>query len=158
MKTFTDKNLTLQLEANEKFMAKDILHKAVREALEKDGWIITHDPYRLKVLDSVVYEIDWGAEKLLAAEKDNQKVAVEVKSFIGSSFAYEFHGILGQYLNYLTFMHIQEPERQLFLAVPRGIYDLYFKQEAINLIIQTFKVQILIYSSFDNTIEEWITK
>ncbi|MFN4254686.1 MAG: element excision factor XisH family protein [Saprospiraceae bacterium] len=25
-------------------MARDIFHQEVREALEKDGWTITHDP------------------------------------------------------------------------------------------------------------------
>lgn len=29
-------------------MAKDIYHEAVREALIKDGWTITHDPFILK--------------------------------------------------------------------------------------------------------------
>ena len=29
-------------------MAKDIFHDAVKYALEKDGWTITHDPYLLK--------------------------------------------------------------------------------------------------------------
>ena len=29
-------------------MAKDIFHDTVKLALQKDGWIITHDPYRLR--------------------------------------------------------------------------------------------------------------
>jgi hypothetical protein len=28
-------------------MAKDIYHQAVRSALEKEGWIVTHDPFRI---------------------------------------------------------------------------------------------------------------
>jgi XisH protein len=83
-------------------MAKDIFHKTVRTALEKDGWLITNDPYKLKVLETN-YDIDLGAEKLLAAEKGNQKIAVEIKSFIKLSFAHEFHGALGQYLNYASY-------------------------------------------------------
>lgn len=38
-------------------MAKDFYHKNVREALEKDGWLVTHDPYSIKVED-IGYEID----------------------------------------------------------------------------------------------------
>lgn len=30
-------------------MAKDIYHNLVRDALENDGWIITHDPYYLQL-------------------------------------------------------------------------------------------------------------
>lgn len=51
-------------------MAKDIYHYIVREALEKENWEITQDPYRLKTL-KVKYEIDLGAEKIFAAEKEN---------------------------------------------------------------------------------------
>ena len=29
--------------------AKDIFHNSVRSALEKEGWIITHDPLFIKV-------------------------------------------------------------------------------------------------------------
>ena len=28
-------------------MAKDIYHQHVKDALVKDGWVITHDPYYL---------------------------------------------------------------------------------------------------------------
>ena len=28
-------------------MAKDIFHDIVREAIEKDGWTITNDPYQI---------------------------------------------------------------------------------------------------------------
>ena len=66
-------------------MAKDFYHNNVRQALEKDGWRITSDPYRVKV-DDVSYEIDFGAEPLIAAEKDEIRIAVEVKSFVGPSY------------------------------------------------------------------------
>ncbi|AFY87535.1 XisH protein [Chroococcidiopsis thermalis PCC 7203] len=38
-------------------MAKDIFHDPVKLALQKDGWIITHDPYRLRygVADIYIY-------------------------------------------------------------------------------------------------------
>ena len=32
-------------------MAKDFYHKNVFQALEKEGWLITHDPYPLNVDD-----------------------------------------------------------------------------------------------------------
>ena len=65
-------------------MAKDIYHNTVRKALEKDGWTITHDPLTLKIGGRSTY-VDLGAEKLFAAEKDDQQIAVEVKSFIAPS-------------------------------------------------------------------------
>ncbi|MDV7396369.1 element excision factor XisH family protein, partial [Arthrospira platensis SPKY1] len=70
-------------------MAKDIYHDNVRKALERDGWLITHDPYTVRV-EEVGYEIDFGAEPLIAAEKQDQLIAVEVKSFAGPSAVNEF--------------------------------------------------------------------
>lgn len=64
--------------------ARDALHDAVRHALERDGWTITHDPLRLSVRRRNLY-VDLGAERLLAAEKGRQKIAVEIKTFAGPS-------------------------------------------------------------------------
>jgi hypothetical protein len=80
--------------------AKDFFHNAVRLALEKDGWLITDDPLYFRLTALVKIRIDLGAEKLIGAEKDHQKIAVEVKSFIGLSAISEFHTAIGQFLNY----------------------------------------------------------
>jgi hypothetical protein len=45
---------------------KDIFHDHVRASLEHDGWVITDDPYKIKV-GGIYQEIDLGAEKLIAA-------------------------------------------------------------------------------------------
>lgn len=71
-------------------MAKDLLHDNVREALVKDGWEITHDPFRIAV-EEIGYEIDLGAERLIAATNGKDKILVEIKSFRGQSLTYEFH-------------------------------------------------------------------
>lgn len=70
--------------------AKDFFHNAVKLALEKDGWLITDDPIYLDYGSVEIY-IDLGAEKIIAAEREGKKIAVEVKSFIGSSAISEFH-------------------------------------------------------------------
>jgi len=63
-------------------MARDLYHEKFKRALQKEGWTITHDPYPLRV-GNIGYEIDFGAEKLLAAERPGEKIAVELKSFEG---------------------------------------------------------------------------
>ncbi|WP_353736835.1 MULTISPECIES: element excision factor XisH family protein [unclassified Moorena] len=78
--------------------AKDIFHNTVRLALEKDGWLITKDPLYIKVGGSEMY-IDLAAEQLIAAQKDNQSIAVEIKSFLQESEMAEFHVALGQCLD-----------------------------------------------------------
>lgn len=39
-------------------MAKDLYHQIVREALEKDGWTITQDPYLIESDKRKSYEVD----------------------------------------------------------------------------------------------------
>ena len=66
--------------------AKDRYRDCVKNALIKDGWVITHDPLRLPWGKKDMY-VDLGAETLLAAEKDQRRIAVEIKSFVGKSEA-----------------------------------------------------------------------
>ena len=62
-------------------MARDFYHNNVRLALEDDGWLITHDPYSIRI-DEVSYEIDFAAEPIIAAEKEEAKIAIESDRFL----------------------------------------------------------------------------
>lgn len=92
--------------------ARDFFHQQVKQALIKEGWVITHDPYWIKLADSDmnVY-IDLAAERIIAAEKAGEKIAVEIKSFTGTSFLADFHEALGQYLDYRVALSEKDPER-----------------------------------------------
>ena len=98
--------------------AKDIFHDKVKNALIKDGWTITADPYKLKWDEDENLYVDLAAEKVLAAEKDNEKIAVEIKTFIGKSTMFDLHLAIGQFLVYQIALEEKEPDRTLFLAVP----------------------------------------
>ncbi|MBO1057536.1 MAG: fatty-acid oxidation protein subunit alpha [Dolichospermum sp. JUN01] len=105
--------------------AKDIFHDAVRKGLEKESWVITDDPLRIRS-GRVDMQIDLGAERIIAAEKGEEKIAVEIKSFVSSSNISEFHTALGQFLNYRLALKKQQPDRFLYLAVPQGVYETFF--------------------------------
>jgi hypothetical protein len=137
-------------------MARDMFHQAAREALEKEGWKITHDPYHLVLKkDVAAYEIDLGAEKLLGAEKGTEKIVVEIKSLMKTSLLHEFHGVLGQYLVYRYGLQKLEKDRKLYLAIPR------FGQNKLNNIpplldmIKDFNVKIICFDSITKTIVSW---
>ncbi len=133
--------------------AKDVFHDAVKKGLQKEGWVITHDPLRIEVGDVEMY-IDLGAEQTLAAERDEEKIAVEIKSFIGASNISEFHTAIGQFFNYRLALEEQEPERILYLAVPLGVYRAFFLQ-FIKIVIQRYQLKLIIYDSIEETIVEW---
>ena len=76
-------------------MARDLYHHNVREALLKEGWNITDDPLRVPIDGGSYMEIDLAAEILFGAEKGDEKIAVEVKSFLGKSFSSLFQRLGG---------------------------------------------------------------
>lgn len=136
-------------------MAKDFYHDNVRIALENDHWLITHDPYTIKV-DEVGYEIDLGAEPLIAAEKDSARIAVEVKSFVGPSTINEFHKAVGQFNDYYVALEIQDPERVLFLAIPEDVWLRFFQKRVIQKSLERIRAKIVVYNPDENRIVEWI--
>ncbi|MCC5622350.1 XisH family protein [Nostoc sp. CHAB 5715] len=136
-------------------MAKDRFHNIVRNALEKDGWKITADPYEINV-DDVDFEIDLAAEQLLGAEKEGQKIAVEIKSFISPSNVSEFHTALGQFLNYRDALDKIEPERQLYLAVRVPIYESFFQRKFITSAVAKYQLRLIIYDVQEEVIRQWL--
>lgn len=136
-------------------MAKDLYHQNVKAALEKDGWVVTHDPYPVKVED-VGYEIDFAAEPLLAAEKEEVAIAVEVKSFVGPSTINEFHRAIGQFNDYHVALEMQDPNRVLFLAVPEQIWERFFQKLVIKKALERVGAKLLVYDPFTSAIKQWI--
>ena len=108
--------------------AKDLLHDCVKNALIKDGWTITDDPLRLRYKGRKLY-VDLGAERILAAEKGEEKIAVEIKSFVGASEMNDLENALGQFIFYRAILAENEPDRELFLAVPDEIFQTIFQRE-----------------------------
>jgi hypothetical protein len=136
-------------------MAKDIYHQNVKEALIKDGWTITHDPYviRLGGRDSV--EADLGAEKMFIAEKENVRIVVETKSFLNRSLIYDFHSAYGQFAFYKKALQKLEHDRLIYLAMP---YDTYVELEAkpyFKEFIET-EMSVVVFNPIENVIIQWI--
>ena len=134
--------------------AKDIFHDAVRIGLEKEGWVITDDPLRIEVGDVEMY-IDLGAEQVLAAEREGEKIAVEIKSFIGTSNISQFHQAIEQFFNYHLALEEQQPERVLYLAVPSGIYYSFFQLQFIKTVVERSQLKIMIYDPVQEVIVAW---
>lgn len=135
--------------------ARDLFHNVVRNALQKDGWDITHDPYALAA-DGFDLAIDLGAEKVLAAERKGTKIAVEIKSFLGPSKISEFYGALGQFIAYRTALHQQEPERTLYLAAPETLYPKFFATPFVHHLIQQNAVYLVTYDTDQEILAQWI--
>ena len=136
-----------------KLMAKDRFHDAVRTALEKEGWTITADPYEVSVGD-VDFEIDLAAE-MLAAERAGEKIAVEIKSFIGRSNVSEFHTALGQFLNYQFALEEFDPQRKLYLVIPESVYQSFFQRRFTRSVVERTGINLLVYNEKQEVIVQW---
>lgn len=135
--------------------AKDIFHDAVKLALQKERWLITDDPLRFK-FGNVNFQVDLGAERLVAAERAGEKIAVEIKSFLNPSAITDFYSALGQFLSYRLALESTAPERILYLAVPVDVYQTFFQYEFTQTAIQRYQVLIIVYDPADEVIVQWI--
>jgi hypothetical protein len=134
---------------------KDMFHDLVKQALISDGWTVTHDPLFIK-WKGAEYFPDLGAEKVIAAEKGLEKVAIEIKSFIGNSFQADFYEAIGKYDSYFLALSDLEPERKVILAVPLDVYNKDFQKGYVQAMIQFKKMSIVIYDIDNQSITKWI--
>ena len=136
-------------------MARDLIHNIVKETLVNEGWKITHDPYPIKI-GGFDMEIDLGAENMLAAERENSKIAIEVKSFVGLSKVYDFHQVVGQFVDYRIALRIKEPERLLFVAVTDDVYDEIFIRPFAQMVMTDLNMKLIVVNPITKTIVQWI--
>ena len=135
--------------------AKDAFHEVVKSALQRDGWLITHDPYPLQA-GTFDLAIDLGAEKVIAAEREGMKIAVEIKSFLGPSKISEFYRALGQFIAYRAALGVQDTKRVLYLAISSNIYEGFFITPFIQGLIEQNQMLLLIYNIDGEVIERWL--
>ena len=134
--------------------AKDIYHNIVCNALIKDGWTITDDPLILKIGKRSVF-VDLGAEKLIAAERDSEKIAVEIKSFLSPSPINDLENAWGQFFMYARTLQKRDPNRLLYLAVSRNTFEDLFQEEAGKLLLEEPGFRIVVFDVKSEEIVQW---
>ena len=135
--------------------AKDIYHETVKTALNKDGWTITEDPLILQYGSKDLF-VDLGAQKLLAAEKRGQKIAVEIKSFRGPSQVKDLHNALGQYMLYRDLLEKMEMVQPLYLAVTTKAFEEVFEEPLGNLVLSKHQLCLLVFNLTNQEVVRWI--
>ncbi len=133
----------------------DAHHEAVKAALTKDGWRVTHDPFTIKLPDLKLY-VDLAAEKVYQDDHQPRKVAIEIKVFGGLSFINEFEKAVGQYLIYRQFLEELFPERTLYLAVSAQAFEGSFQQPSIRAIVAKQQIKLLVFNADTEEILQWI--
>ena len=137
-------------------MAKDIIHNQVKNALIKDGWTITADPFRIQY-EEFDLSADLSAERTIVAHKNTRKIVVEVKSFVGRSFVTEFQKAIGQFTMYLSFMKLLDRlEFELFIGISEQVYKRYFGQKAVQALLAESPMPLLVVDINREEVVKWI--
>ncbi len=92
----------------------------------------------------------------IAAEKEGQKIAVEIKSFLGLSELDDLEDALGQYGIYQAILELREPERVLYLAVPNSIREFLLDEKDFRHILRAFRAHLIFYDPQEKEAMEWI--
>ena len=135
--------------------ALDKFHEVVKRALEKEGWKITNDPLPLKLGDLHLH-VDLGAEKVIGAERNGDKIAVEIKTLSGGSVVSEFQKTIGQISMYQESLRENDFDRKLYLAISQNIYGNLLKQLYFTIMVKVHSIRLLIFDHNKEEIVKWI--
>ena len=136
--------------------ALDLYHDAVKSALIKEGWEITADPFRIQYKDINLYA-DLAAERPIAAEREGQKIVVEIKSFVGRSQMADFHNAVGQYTVYRSLLNKTAPDYKIYLAIDDITHQNFFTREGINFLVNASQISLLVVNVEQQEILRWIS-
>lgn len=133
---------------------KDTIHDAVKNALGKDGWTITADPYTIRYERMRLY-VDLEAEHSIAMERAGDRIIVEIKSFPGRSQFKDFQDAVGQYVVYRAFLRELNPNLRLYLAVQDTIYDTFLTRRDVQVVVDEVEVAFLVVNIDREEIVRW---
>lgn len=134
--------------------AEDKVHGSVRNALIKDGWRITSEPFVMELEGDFLYA-DIGAERT-TGERPVQAIVVEVKSFGHRSIIYALEEALGQYQLYRRVLSVTNPEAKLYLALPLAAYDKLQQRSSFRLLMRMGDLALIVVNTETEEIASWI--
>jgi len=133
---------------------RDKIHDAVKTALVKDGWTITADPFEIEY-EATVLRADLAADKTLAAEREGEKIVVEIKSFLSLSLVHELQAAVGQYQMYLMCLEAFAPERHLYLAISEAVWEKLAELKIAQDFLERFSLNLLVVNTHNEEIVLW---
>ncbi|MEM7797983.1 MAG: element excision factor XisH family protein [Chloroflexota bacterium] len=140
---------------------RDSIHQIVRDALEKDGWVITDDPYVISY-DERFHFVDLGARgvsrpsEFIGAQRQDQKIAAEIKDFRGRSAIGNLEQAIGQYVLYKLLLNQVDQSRKIYLAISEIAFDEIFGKPIGELVINGLPMRLVIIDVEKIEVKQWI--
>ena len=136
--------------------AKEHYHSAVVNALTKENWAITANPFDLEQ-GRTSYGLDWSEEKVIGAKKNDTQIAITVEEFLTSSPVSEFHLAMGRYMNYRMILDSTDPACLLYLAAPADTYSSFFVGQFPQAVVRQHKLKLLFYDPKCEVVTQWVS-
>ena len=141
---------------------KDASHDIVKQALIKEGWIITDDPYVISYGERFLF-VDLAAKSIpkgqfIGAQRKSQFIAVEIKEFKGKSAINDLQQAIGQYVLYNLLLKQVDPQRQVYLAISHVAYDEIFSEPIGELVTQELPMNLIVVNKNTQQVQQWINK
>ena len=130
-------------------------------SIGKDGWVITDDPYVISYGERFLF-IDLGATEtretgqFIGAERQDQRIAVEIKEFRGRSAIRNLEQAIGQYVLYKLLLDQVDPGREILLAVTDIAYDEIFSEPIGELVITGLPMELLVVDAEKVEVKRWV--
>ncbi|MEA5582649.1 XisH family protein [Nodularia harveyana UHCC-0300] len=135
--------------------AKDFIHETVKEAIIKDGWEITNDPYVISYGERFLF-VDLGASSFIGIRQGNKNLAIEIKQFRSQSQIADLEQAIGQYTLYRLLLNQVDPERDLYLAVSEATYSDIFTEPIGKLVIADLPLKLIVVNLEKKEVSQWI--
>lgn len=91
----------------------------------------------------------------MSAQKGDEKIVIEIKSFVNPSFIYDLERVVGQYIIYRNFLKRTATDYKIYLALTQLVYKSNF-DETISIIIDENEINLIIVDSEQEIITKWI--
>ena len=144
---------------------RDSIHQIVKQALTKDGWEITADPYVISYGERLLF-IDLGITQsnafdrvqglFIGAERYSSRIAVEIKDFRSRSPIADLEQAIGQYVLYRLLLNKVDPEREIYLAVTVETYNDILSEPIGKVVISDLPLKLIIVDTTRAEVDRWI--
>lgn len=144
---------------------RDTTHNIVKQALVKDSWEITDDPYVISYGERFLF-VDLGVRQslslphqkgyIIGARRDRIRIAIEIKEFRGPSPIADLEQAIGQYSLYKLLLNQVDPGREIYLGVTDITYETIFSEPIGKLVINELPLNLLVVDATTAEVKQWI--
>jgi hypothetical protein len=90
------------------------------------------------------------------AERGDERIAVEIQSYVLKSIITDFHRSVGQYVVYRSVLFAAALGYQLYLAVPNDAYEEIWVERIGTTVREREQIRLIVYETNPPRIQSWI--